>query len=95
MAASSRGSTPGIPIDSRNLPLNFDLIFQLTIGGLPPIMTGYVGVLDQDGIGSGRISFASFPQFVGLRFFTAFVVLDPAAPSAIKTISNAHEVLVQ
>jgi hypothetical protein len=58
-------------------------------------MTGYVGVLDPNGIGSGSISFANFPQFVGLRFFTGFVVIAPTAPSGIKTISNAHEVLVQ
>jgi hypothetical protein len=95
VAVSSRGTSPGIPIDTRNLPLNFDLLFQLTIGGLPPILTGYVGTLNQDGIGSGRISFANFPQLVGLRFFTGFVVLGPSAPSGIKTISNAHEVLVQ
>jgi hypothetical protein len=95
LAASSLGSSPGIPIDTRVLPLNGDLLLRLTIGGLPPILTGYVGALDQDGIGSGRISFAGFPQMLGLRFFTAFVVLDPAGPSGIRTISNAHEVLVQ
>jgi hypothetical protein len=95
LAASALGSSPGIPIDTRTLPLNPDLLLRLSIGGLPPILTGYVGVLDQDGIASGGISFANFAQFIGLKFFTAFVVLDPAAPSAIKTISNAHEVLVQ
>jgi hypothetical protein len=95
VAASSRGNSPGIPIDTRTLPLNFDLLLQLTVGGLPPILTGYVGALDQDGIASGSINFAGFAQLVGLRFFNAFLVLDPAAPSGIKTISNAHEVLVQ
>jgi hypothetical protein len=64
-------------------------------GGLPPILTGYAGALDRDGIASGKISFAGFPEFRGLRFFSGFVVLDPAAPSGIRTISNAHEVLVQ
>jgi hypothetical protein len=43
----------------------------------------------------GRISFAGLPYLVGFRFFTAFVVVDPAAPSGIKTISNPLEVLVQ
>jgi hypothetical protein len=95
VAASSRGSSPGIPIGARVLPLNFDLLFQLTIGGLPPILTGYVGTLDQTGIASGQIGFAGFPELRNLRFFNAFVVLDPAAPFGIKTISNAHEVLVQ
>jgi hypothetical protein len=94
-AASSGGSVPGIPIDTRVLPLNFDLLLQLTLGGLPPLLNGYVGVLDADGIAAGRITFIGFPQLVGLRFVTAFLVLDPAAPSGIRTISNAHETLVQ
>jgi hypothetical protein len=95
VAASSLGSSPGIPIDTRVLPLNFDLLLQLSIGGIAPILTGYVGALDQDGISAGQFSFAGFPQLVGLRFFNAFVVLDPAATSGIRTISNAHEVRVQ
>jgi hypothetical protein len=95
VAASSLGQSPGIRIDSRVLPLNFDLLLQLSIGGLPPILTGYVGALDQDGIGSGSINFAGFPQMRGLKFSTAFVVLDPQAISGIKTISNAEEVVVQ
>lgn len=32
---------------------------------------------------------------LGLTFFNAFVVLDPNSPHGIKTISNAHEVVVQ
>jgi len=32
---------------------------------------------------------------LGLRFFTAFVVLDPSAPAGIRTVSNALETLVQ
>jgi hypothetical protein len=95
LAVSSRGSSPGIQIGTRVLPLNPDLLFQLTIGGLPPILTGYVGALDRDGIAAGRINFANFPGFAGFRFFTAFVVLDPAAPFGIGTISNAHPTLVQ
>jgi hypothetical protein len=95
VAGAALGSSPGIPIDTRVLPLNFDAVLQITVGGLPPILTGYAGALNQDGIGAGKIDFAGFPEFRGLRFFNAFVVLDPAAPSGIRTISNAHEVLVQ
>jgi hypothetical protein len=84
---------PGSRSHTRVLPLNPDVLLRLSIGGLPPILTGYV-VLDQNGIASGRIAFAGFPQFVGLKFFTAFVALDPRATSGIKTISNAHETLV-
>jgi hypothetical protein len=95
VAASSLGTSPGIRIDTRILPLNFDPLMQVSIGGLPPVLTGYVGTLDQDGVAFGRISFAGLPHMVGFRFFTAFVVVDPAAPSGTKTISNPLEVLVQ
>jgi hypothetical protein len=95
LAGSSFGSTPGIRIDNRVLPLNPDPLLQATLGGLPPFLSGYAGVLDQDGIAAGRLSFVGLPQLAGLRFFTAFVVLDPMAPSGIRTISNSHEVLIQ
>jgi Tol biopolymer transport system component len=95
LAISALSSLPGIPIDTRILPLNFDILFQVSIGGLPPVLTGYTGTLDSDGVANGRIDVTGFPQLVGLRFFTAFVVIDLAAPSGIRTISNAFEVLVQ
>jgi hypothetical protein len=95
VAASSLGTSPGIPIDTRVLPLNGDLLLRLRVGGLPPILTGFVGSLDPNGIASGKINFAGFPEFRGLRFFSAFCVFDQAAPSGIKTISNAYEMQVQ
>jgi hypothetical protein len=95
VAASALGSTPGIQLGTRNLPLNPDPLLTLTVGGLPPVLTGYRGLLDNDGTAAGRITFTGYPQLVGLRFFTAFVVLDPAAPFWIKTISNPLEVQVQ
>jgi hypothetical protein len=96
VAASALGSSPGIQVGPHTLPLNFDLLFQLTVGGLPPVMTGFIGTLDNDGVATtGKITFAGFPQVLGLRFFTAFVVFDPSGPLGIKTVSNALESLVQ
>lgn len=95
LAACALGSTPGIPIDTRIVPLNADPLLSVTIGGLPPLMTGFVGVLDADGIAAGGITFPGLPHLVGFRFVVAGLVLDPVAPSGIRTITNAHEVLVQ
>jgi hypothetical protein len=95
LAAAALGSTPGIQLGARNIPLNPDLLLQLSIGGLPPIMTGFVGILNNDGIATGSVTFQGFPQVLNLRFFTAFLVLDPASPFGIKTISNAHEIQAQ
>jgi hypothetical protein len=36
------------------LPLNPDPLFAITIGGLPPVLTGYTGLLDANGLGSER-----------------------------------------
>jgi hypothetical protein len=95
VAASALGDTPGIQLGSRNLPLNPDPLLTLTVGGLPPILNGYRGLLNGDGTASARIAFQGYPHLVGLRFYTAFLVLDPTAPFGIKTISNSHLTLVQ
>jgi hypothetical protein len=95
IACSALGTVPGIPIDTRVLPLTFDVLFANSIGGLPPALTGYAGVLDGDGNGLGQIRFAGLPGLIGFRFFTAFVTLDAQAPSGIRTISASHEVQVQ
>lgn len=95
LAMSSLGTSPGIPIDTRRLPLNFDGLLQISIGGVPPILAGYAATLDQSGVGAGQINFVGLPWFTGFRFYTGFVVLDPAAPSGIKTISNANLTIVQ
>jgi hypothetical protein len=62
---------------------------------LPPLLNGYSGVLDQDGVAGGSITFAGFPALRGFRFFTAFLVLDALAPMGIRTLSNALETVVQ
>lgn len=84
----------GIPVDTRVIPLQPDALFSLTIGGLPPILTGYAGTLDANGVGKGQILVPS-PALVGIAFYSAFVVVDGAAPSRIRTISNALLTLIQ
>ena len=77
------------------LPLNADALLSVTVGGLPPVLTGFTGLLDGDGIGAGQANFAGLGALIGFRFFAAFIVLDGSAPSGIRTISNPVEVLVQ
>jgi len=95
LAAASFGNKPGIPVGGRTIPLNPDPLFALTVGGLPPYLNGYAGMLDSNGVSRGSITTPNVPALIGLRFFNAFVVPDPNSPHGIKTISNAHEVLVQ
>lgn len=95
VVGAALGSSPGIPIDTRIVPLNPDPLFFLSFGGVPPVLNGYAGVLDGNGVAAGSISFAGLPALLGFQFVNAFVVVDFPSPSRIKTISNAHEVLVQ
>jgi hypothetical protein len=95
VAACAFGSNPGIQLGSRVVPLNVDLMLQLTVGGVPNVLTGFVGQLNNDGIAGGAMTFTGLPQLIGLRYVTAFLVLDPAAPFGIRTISNALDTLVQ
>ena len=95
VGAAALGDTPGLQLGARVLPLNPDSLFGVSIGGLAPILTGYTGLLDTNGLASGAINFQGYPFLIGFRFFSAFVVLDTASPFGFRTLSNSHEVLVQ
>jgi Tol biopolymer transport system component len=95
VAAASLGSVPGIPIDTRTLPLNADGLLFISIGGLPGILNGFIGTLDIDGVANGTVTIPNSPIYLGVQFVVAFVVLDPNAPSNIRTISNAKDILIQ
>jgi hypothetical protein len=95
LAAASLSSTPGIPIGTRTLRLNLDVLFSLSIGGLPTVLNDYGGVIDGDGATQGSITLPNTPAVLGILFYNAFVVLDRAAPQGIKMISNALPVLAQ
>ncbi len=94
IAAAALGDKPGIKFDTRTFPLNPDALLLLTVGGYPGVLNGYVGMLDVNGQAAGNINFTSLPGFQGFKFFNAFLVLDPNAPSGIATMSNALEVMV-
>ena len=85
---SSLGTGP-IPIDTRNLGLSPDNLLQISVGGLwPGIFSGYSGTLDGQGQAKASINIPNIPFLIGLHIHTAFVTLDPLAPSGIKSISN-------
>jgi len=95
VAAASFGSVPGIPIDTRTLPLNADALLFISVGGLPGILNGFIGSLDIDGVANGTVTIPNSPVYLGVQFVVAFVVIDPNAPSNIRTISNAKDILIQ
>jgi len=86
--ASSLGLGP-IPLDTRRIALSPDLLLGVTVGGLwPSVFSGYRGVLDWKAQAQATIHIPNLPALIGVRLHSAFVTLDPAAPSGIRSISN-------
>jgi hypothetical protein len=85
---TSLGTGP-IPIDMRQLGLSPDaLLLVSTSGYWPGIFSGYRGILDSQGKAQAAVHIPSIPALIGVRLHSAFVTLDPAAPSGIRSISN-------
>ena len=88
--ASSLDTGP-IKIDARKLNLSPDDLLIVSTGNLWPwIFSGYQGVIDGKGQASAQISIPNIPILIGTRIHTAFVTLDPASPSSIRSISNTE-----
>jgi hypothetical protein len=86
---SSFGDGP-IPIDTRNLGLSVDPLLVLSVSGLAPgVFQGYAGSLDAQGEGKAKLAIPNIPTLKGIRIYTAFVTLLPAAPSGVSSISNS------
>jgi len=85
---TSLGTGP-IPIDTRKLDLSPDALLAVTVASYwPSIFSGYRGVIDSMGQAQAAIHIPNVPALIGLRLHSAFVTLDPAAPSGIRSISN-------
>jgi hypothetical protein len=92
-AACSQTNFPGIPIDSRRIPLTPDALMVASLT-LPPVFANFTGVLDGNAAGQAAINFPAVPQLAGLSFFAGFVEVAPGAPSGIAAISNDHPITI-
>lgn len=85
---TSLGTGP-IPIGTRKLGLSPDGLLIVSTSGLwPCIFSGYRGILDARGQARAVIHVPSIQVLIGVRLNSAFVTLDSAAPSGVKTISD-------
>jgi hypothetical protein len=89
--AAAFGTEPGIPVDTRRIPLNPDGLFLVSLS-VPAVFAGFIGVLDGTGNGAGTLHVV--PQMAGLTFYLAAVTLEGAAPSGLGAISGALPVRV-
>jgi hypothetical protein len=85
---SSLGTGP-IPIDTRVINLSPDALLQVSMAGAwPSVFSGYRGVIDSKGQAQAAIHIPSIAALIGARVHTAFVTLDAAAPSGVRSIST-------
>jgi hypothetical protein len=85
---SSLGTGP-IPIGTRKLNLSPDDLLLITVNNyVPAIFVNYQNTLDSKGEAKAQIRIPNVPALIGVRIHTAYLVLDPAAPQGVKTISN-------
>jgi len=90
LVGSSLGIGP-IPVDTRRIDLSPDDLLRVSSGGLwPSVFSGYHGVLDGKGQATASIHIPNNPVLIGTRIHTAFVTLDPASPSGVRSISNTE-----
>jgi hypothetical protein len=92
--AASFSTQPGIPVGARAVPLVPDALFAVS-RTVPALFQGFTGVLNGRGQTTGRIAIPALSVLRGTVVYVAGVVVDPAAPLGIGTISNAERIVVQ
>jgi len=92
--AASLGAT-GIPIGGRTIPLSLDPLFLLTVQNLvPSVFQRYQGVLNAAGSATATLAVPAIAGLRGITLHHAFVVIDPARPNGLGTISNGLGILL-
>jgi Tol biopolymer transport system component len=92
-AAASLGFEPGLPLDVRRIPQQLDALFVVSQLATT-VFEGFRGVLDGAGRAALRVHVPVDPALAGLRFYVAALVLDPAAPSGVRGLTNALPVTI-
>jgi hypothetical protein len=90
--AASFSMTPGIPISkSRLINLTPDpLLFLSLSGSAPAVFSGFSGVVGPKGEVTGKVKGrADWSRALqGIPIYFAGVILDPAAPGGVRTVTN-------
>ena len=82
------GHVPGTIVGSVTIPLNNDSLFQVSLGGLPGISTGFLTTLDVNREVAATLG--PMPAAaLGATFYCGFATLDLSAPQFITHVSNA------
>ncbi len=85
--AMSLGTSPGVRIGPRTLPLNPDGLFVASARDLTPLFSGNLGTLDASGRATAVFAFPRIPFFQGFTVYFAGLVIDPRWPYGIQAFS--------
>jgi len=89
-AAASFGTSPGIPLpDGRVLPLQVDALFLISACANNAIFSGFIGVLDGNGVANFAVNIPNIMGLVGIPYSVAAVTTKVTAPSGFSIVSNA------
>ena len=91
VTALSFGTVPGIPLsDGRVIPLNFDILFLLSIQ-LPPVvgLQNNIGLVDASGRGYTTLDTPSIPELIGVTLYAGTVTISPRTSNPFISISNS------
>jgi len=91
--ACSLSNAPGIPVDTRNIPLTPDA-FMLLSFSLPTVFVQFTGTLDANASARALIVIPPIPMLAGFSFYAGFVTVNPASPSGIENISNDERITI-
>ncbi len=93
LAASFSGPSPATPLpDGRRIPLVFDSLTKLTVGGLSaPYVTNTIGALDAFGRASATIDLGPLTNALrGSAIWLCVVTFNPSAPLGLSVITDPH-----
>lgn len=87
---SMSGFAPGIPVDSRVIPLVPDKLLELTLkGSIDHLLKGRTGVLGFGGRATAALDLRGYGKLLsGVPIWLAAVVVDVRAPSGLAVISK-------
>lgn len=79
LAASASGASPGIPLGSTIVPLNYDIITQFVIDNInTPMFPGFLGTLDANGSAAGTLTLPPLAVASPFPLHFAYLLLNPA-----------------
>jgi hypothetical protein len=85
---SSLGTGP-TPLDTRVIGVSADVLLLLSVSGFwPQVFQDFAGMLDGQGKASAAIHIPDDSKLIGTELHTAYVTIDPAWPSGIRSASE-------